>query len=282
MGDDGDMLLSPFFKYLGLMFLFASASLVFAWQNIPDGKLHMTFLDIGQGDSIFVVTPENHKILIDGGPKDNVLTELDAVMPYFDNNIDLLILTHPDSDHVDGFAQIIKRYKVHNILITGVENSNPSYHEFLKEISDQNINYIIAKADTDFKFGDVVFDVLYPLEPFEGRKFETPNDSSIVIKIFYKGNRILLTGDIEKKGELELIDAKIDLAAELLKVGHHGSKTSSTLEFLNLVDPDFAVIQSGKDNQFGHPSVQTLNNLMEVGIKKILRNDQLGRIEFVF
>lgn len=273
---------SHLLKYLCLISVFAAIALVFFWINIPDKKLHVFFLDVGQGDSIFIVTPENHQILVDGGPLDAVLTELDEVMPYFDKTIDFLVLTHPDADHVDGFAQIVKRYEVDNILLTGIENSNPSYQELLREIFEQDINYIIAQADEDYKFGDVVLDVLYPLESLEGKKFETPNDSSIVIKIYYKGSRILLTGDLEKEGEMELIGSSVDLAADLLKAGHHGSKTSSTLEFLRLVHPDYSVIQSGRDNMFGHPNIETLQNFIKVGTERIFRNDQLGRIEFVF
>ncbi|MBT4917481.1 MBL fold metallo-hydrolase [Candidatus Peregrinibacteria bacterium] len=273
---------SSFFKYLGLITVFATAALILLWKELPDEQLHVFFLNVGQGDSTFIVTPENHQILIDGGPKNNVLTELDAVIPYYDQTIDMLILTHPDADHVDGFAEVVKRYQVENILLTAIENSNPAYQELLKEIYNQDINIIIAQSGIDFKLGEVVIDVLHPIESIEGAHFETPNDSSIVLKLFYKGNRILLTGDIEKEGEVELIGGNSDIEADVLKVAHHGSKTSSTIEFLKLVSPSYAIIQSEKDNKFGHPNVETLDALIKVGVQKIFRNDQLGRIEFVF
>ena len=126
------------------------------------------------------------------------------------------------------------------------------------------------------------FDVIYPEKQILGKTFGNLNNSSIAIKIFYKGKTILLTGDLEAEAEEELIKSGIDLKADIFKAGHHGSKTSSTKAFLSRVKPEIVVIQSGQGNKFGHPNKETLENLEEIGVEKIYRNDLEGRVEFVF
>ena len=106
--------------------------LCFAYLQVPNHSFHLYFLDVGQGDSIFIKTPENHQILIDGGPQNKVIEELGEVMPFFDKSLDLVVLTHPHADHIDGLVEVLKRYRVDNVLVTGVNYENPTYKEFLK------------------------------------------------------------------------------------------------------------------------------------------------------
>jgi len=273
------LFLNKIWRIGGVIILGGYAALaVLIWQ-IPNTDFKIYFLNVGQGDSIFIKTPENHQILIDGGPKNYVLAELDKVMPFFDKSLDMVVLTHPHADHVDGLVEVLKRYDVGMILMTGVDYKSPDYEEFLKVAAEKNIKIMIAKNDKDFKFGNVVFDLLYPSNPFLDANFKNVNNSSIVMKILYGGKKILLTGDMELEEESLLMKTGLDLKADILKVGHHGSKTSSSKKFLNLVNPEIAIIQSGKGNSFGHPHEETLRNLKDTGVNKIYRNDIDGRIE---
>lgn len=254
--------------------------MLYALWQLPDMRFHIYFLDVGQGDSIFIITPENHQILIDGGPDNKVLEELAKVMPFFDKSIDMLILTHPDLDHVGGLVELVKRIKVDNVMLTGIEMDSSTYFEFLKELTSQNVNIIFAEAKNDISFGEVFFDVLYPFENISGEDFDSVNNTSIAVKIYVADSKILLTGDLEIEGEQMLIDKHIDLSADIYKAGHHGSRSSSSLKFLQMVKPKIVVIQSGKDNKYDHPHIETIRNLYRMGIYSIYRNDEIGTIEF--
>lgn len=269
-------------KILLISFLAGSyVMLYFVYLEIPDNVLHIAFLDVGQGDAIFLKTPENHQILLDGGPKNTVLKELDYVMPFFDKSLDLLILTHPHADHLSGLIETVKRYEIDNALLTGVNYESFYYDEFLKELMLNNVKMFMASERTDFSVGEVFIDVIYPFEQLILDDFKEINNSSVAILISYKDRRILLTGDLEEKIEKELLE-KINLGdVDILKVGHHGSKSSSSMDFLQRIRPDVAIIQVGK-NSFGHPSAEILERLREVGVKQIYRNDIDGRVEFTF
>lgn len=255
---------------------------VFLFLQLPDSKLHVYFLDIGQGDSILIKTSENHQVLVDGGPKNKVIQELGEVMPFFDKSIDLVILSHPHSDHIEGLVEVLKRYKVELVLFTAVDFASPAYDEFLREVSRQQIPISIAEASNDFRMGNTIFDVIYPLKQVTGESFKNLNNSSTAVKLMYGDVAILLPGDLEKEAETELVETRVNLKADILKAGHHGSKSSSSREFLDLVGPDIVVIQSGMGNKFGHPHKETLENLKAAGVKKIYRNDLDGRVEFIF
>lgn len=276
------LFLNKIWRTWGLCLLAGYVALaVLIWQ-LPDDKFHMYFLNIGQGDSTLIKTPENHQILIDGGPKNYVLQQLDQVMPFFDKNIDLVVITHPHADHIDGLVEVLKRYEVNAILMTGVDYKSPSYDEFLKIVATKNIQTYIAKNDDDFRFGTVTFDVIYPNKSILGKRFINLNNSSIVAKVLYAGKTILMTGDMAFEEEAALIKTGLNLKADILKVGHHGSKTSTSQEFLKLVKPEIAIIQSGKGNSFGHPSKESLDRLKAAGAQQIYRNDIDGRIEITF
>lgn len=265
------------------------SSLIVGWlslyvlsSQIPDYKFHIFFLDVGQGDSTFIKTPQNHQILIDGGEDNTVLENLKDVVPFFDKSIDLIVLTHPHKDHIGGLIEVMKRFDIENILITGVYSDDPYYLELLQNIKSLDTNVFIANADTDFLFNNVLLDVIYPFAQIAYKSFENQNNSSIVIKVFYKDEVILLTGDIEKTIEQEIINSNINIKSDILKMAHHGSKTSSSAEFLKKASPEISVIQVGKNNKFGHPNEETLENLSSAGVKEIYRTDEEGIIEFVF
>lgn len=243
--------------------------------------LEVVFLDVGQGDAILIKTPYEQNILIDGGPDNGILSELGNNLAFFDKQLDLVILTHPHSDHVAGLVEVLRRYQVKKVLMTGVNHTAPDYEAFLNEVNTQNISIELALAQQDIELGDdLILQILYPWQDISGQEFDELNNSSIVTKLIYQDTSFLLTGDAEEKVELELVNSGINLSADVLKLGHHGSKSSSAIEFLEAVKPQYVIIQCGQDNDFGHPHLRTLNNLAKYDFE-VLRNDLDGTIIFI-
>lgn len=269
-------------KILGSLLVLVFMLIGFAVNSQNDRQnLEVDFLDVGQGDAILIKTPFEQNILIDGGPSSKVLAELGANLAFFDKKIDLVVLTHPHSDHVAGLVEVLRRYQVKKVLLTGVTHTAPDYLAFLKEIEIQNIPVELAAGLRDINLGqDLTLKLLYPLENLENQKVENLNSTSIVAKLFYKNNTFLLTGDADEPVEANMLAAKIDLRAQVLKVGHHGSKYSSSEPFLDAVNSQYAVISVGANNDFGHPHLRVLDNLQKRKIE-ILRTDQLGTIRMI-
>lgn len=270
------------YKILGSLLIIVFFLIGYAVQSQEDRQnLEVVFLDVGQGDAILIKTPYEQNILIDGGPDNAILSQLGRNLAFFDKEIDLMILSHPHSDHVTGLVEVLKRYNVEKILMTGVNHTAPDYIAFLEQIDQQKIEVEFANSQKDIILGeDLVFKLLYPWEDLTQKEVDNLNNTSIVGKLIYKNNSFLLTGDAEIEIEQELVNSGADLSADVLKAGHHGSKTATTQEFLDKVKPQYVVIQSGKGNKFGHPHLRTLNTLEKNNIK-VLRNDQLGAINFV-
>ncbi len=269
-------------KILGSLLAIVFLLIGFAVNSQQDRtKLEVDFLDVGQGDAILIKTPYEQNILIDGGPNAKVLSELGKNLAFFDKKIDLVVLTHPHSDHVAGLVEVLRRYNVQKILMTGVLHTAPDYLAFLKEIDDQQISVDYANGLRDINLGqDLTLKILYPLKDLNGQKIEELNNSSIILKLIYKNNTFLFTGDAEELVETDLLSAKLDLSAQVLKVAHHGSKYSSSDPFLTAVNPQYAVIQVGENNAFGHPHLRTLDKLAKRNIE-VLRTDHLGTIRAV-
>jgi len=244
-------------------------------------NLEVDFLDVGQGDAILIKSPFGQNILIDGGPDSKVVEQLGKNLPFWDKQIDLMVLTHPHDDHVTGLIEIIKRYDVKKILYTGVVHDAPNYLAWLEEVRDKKISLALVDRPQTIKLGENCgLDILFPQKSFIGQGVDNLNNSSIVAKLFYGQNRFLLVGDAEAVVEKELLIAGVNLKSEVLKVGHHSSDTSSSEEFLEAVNPKFAVIEVGKDNDFGHPNLRILKRLERVGAQ-IFRTDLDGTIKFV-
>lgn len=274
-------------KFIVVAVLSMAAVLVFALYQLPDSRFHVYFLDVGQGDSILIKTPQNHQILIDGGPGNFVIEQLSETMPFFDKSIDLVVLTHPHADHLDGLVEVLKRYEVAAVLITGVHYPNTAYQEFLEIVSDSVIPLYLAKSSVDFRFGAVLFDTIYPLHSVAGQSFKNINNSSIGLRIGYSGRNVILTGDLEIEAETELLASDFPALLRsgrartyIFKAGHHGSRTSSSWDFLRVLKPEIVVISAGTDNQFGHPHPETVRNFHRIGAREIHRTDLEGRIEF--
>lgn len=242
----------------------------------PHLQVHV--LNVGQGDAILITTPEQNHILVDGGPGREVLVELGEVLPHLFNQIDLLVLTHPHLDHMEGLIPVLQRFDVKAVLMSAPNYHSEIYSAFLKELEGREVYF--AEDALDLKLGSVRLDILYPFESFTGKSLSNVNNVSPVIRLEYKDFKLLLTGDAEQEVEAALLAAGVALEAEVLKAGHHGSRTSSTLPFLEAVDPELLLISSGEGNSFGHPHTETLEKAEDLDIE-ILRTDLEGRISLI-
>ncbi|MFA6393863.1 MAG: ComEC/Rec2 family competence protein [Patescibacteria group bacterium] len=272
-----------FFKLFLLIGIFLFAILVFSFKVFynPERKLEVDFLDVGQGDSILIEAPDGQNILIDGGPNSRVVERLSEVLPPWDKQIDLMILSHPHDDHVSGLVQVINRFDVKKILYTGVNHDSPNYIAWLEAVKEKKIPMIIIDRPQTIKLGDYCrLEILYPLESFLNKEVENLNNTSIVAKLVYGNTSFLFTGDAEEPEEKEILESGVDLSADVLKIGHHGSDTATGEEFLKAVSPEIAVIEVGKDNDFGHPSLRTIKKLERIKAD-IFRTDEKGTIRFI-
>jgi competence protein ComEC len=250
--------------------------------SLPDGKLHVTFLDVGQGDAIFIQTPRGQKILVDGGPSPTILlSALGRRMPLWDRTIDLVVLTHPHDDHVSGLIPVLERYKVKAFLDGGQEHPTPTYTHYLELVQEKGIPYQLARAGVQIQLGKgLQMKVLHPQSELLSGTDSDVNNNSIVLRLAYGQISFLLPGDVEEKAEEVLLSSNEDLASTILKSPHHGSDTSLNLRFLEAVNPQLAVIHCGADNKFGHPSQTTLAKLKEHSVT-VLRTDQNGTVEVI-
>lgn len=243
--------------------------------------LEVIFFNVGQGDAIFIETPQRHQILIDGGPDSTILEKLAGEMPFYDRSLDLIILTHPERDHLGGLIEVLKSYKINKILWTGIVRDIFEWQEWEDLIKREGAQIKIAKAGQRIILKEtdppIFFDILYPFENLEGQEFKNSNETSVVGRLVFSQDSFLLTGDIGKLTERKLIDKNIN--SDVLKVCHHGSKNSSSEEFLKEVSPGVAVIQVGKNN-YGHPHPEVLAKLNQFGIQ-ILRTDEDGDIKII-
>lgn len=251
-------------------------------QKLHRGNLRLDIFDIGQGDAILATTPAGQHILIDGGPNTDLLEDLGERLPFFDRTIELLILSHPDADHITALPEVLQRYRVKNILLTGAAHGSGRYEALLAAIEAQGSRVLLADSTQDIELDSgVMLDVLWPQTDLLGREVEAANNESVVAKLIYGPHEILLTGDIEKETELALLQSGADLRSTVLKVAHHGSRTSSSTGFLLAVQPQLGLISSGRDNQFGHPHPEIIERYRQLGIET-QNTQQSGRLTYYF
>jgi competence protein ComEC len=257
---------------------------IFAWLTVFDLRearfLGVTFFDIGQGDAIFIETPGRNQILIDGGPDSAILEKLNESLPFWDRTIDLLVLTHPDSDHVTGLIHVLNNYKVENILWTGVVKEDAVFEKWQELIEKENARIFIAEAGQKIIAPGTDAEILFPFESLEGKPVKDANNLSAILKLDFGEISFLFTGDVYESTERKLVEKGIDIGSDILKVGHHGSKTSTCEEFVREVLPEVAVISAGKDNNYGHPHKETLDTLAKYDIT-IFRTDLQGDIKII-
>ncbi len=251
--------------------------------TMPDDKLHVGFLDVGNGDAI-LIQRGSQQVLIDGGPSPQAIgLGLGEKMPFWDRTIELVVLTHPHADHLNGLVAALQRYEVKQVLYPDLDYQSPLYDEWLSVIREKNIRYTIAQAGQQIDLGKgVVIEVLNPQQPpLAGTESDIDNNG-VVLRLSTGKVSFLLTADIFGEGEFELAYRRADLSSTVLKLAHHGSDTSTTPEFLSVTNPRIAVISVSADNPFGHPSPEVIERLEEkLGAENIYRTDKHGTIEFI-
>ncbi len=259
---------------------------VLVWQTIWNlhqaPLLSVEFFNVGQGDAIFIEKSGIKQVLIDGGPDSQIIKKLAQEIPFYDRTLDLIILTHPEKDHLNGLLEALKKYKIKNILWTGVIRDTPEWKEWSNLIEKEGANIKIAKAGERIILQDkepkIYLDILNPKEKIEGTVTTDSNDTSIVSRLVVGNRSFLFTGDITNKTEKRLIIEE-NIAADVLKVAHHGSKYSSSEDFFKMISPIAAVISVGK-NSYGHPTTEILQRLKNFSIE-VLRTDVNGDIKFI-
>lgn len=230
------------------------------------GELTVAFLDIGQGDAIYIEAPNGNQMLIDGGPSSSaMLRALGQVMPFYDRSLDLVLATHPDQDHVGGLPAVLGRMEVDGVITTENTSATGAYGAFEKAIIDEDAHRILARAGERIILDHgVVLEILFPDRNVRG--WDT-NTGSIVARLSYGDESFLFTGDSPQAIEKYLVKKKGGvLHTSVLKLGHHGSRTSSSREFLSSVNPEYAVISAGLNNKYGHPHQEVLDLLTELKI----------------
>jgi competence protein ComEC len=245
------------------------------------GILFVSFLNIGQGDGIFIQAPNGKQIMIDGGPDKIVLRELGKVMPSFDRTIDAILITNPDKDHIGGFVDILERYKVDYIIEPGTISKTDTYKTVESLAKENGLEEIYARRDMNILLDEQNNVYLHILFPDRNVEKLVTNDGSIIARLVYGDTSLLLEGDAPQKIERYLLSLDNgELNSDILKIGHHGSRTSTDINYIKAVSPDYAVISLGGDNKYGHPHKETLDTLNSLNVP-ILRTDLDGRISFV-
>ena len=285
-------------KYFLIGAFFGLILLIVYIISQPDGKLHVVFCDVGQGDSAYLKMPNGADVLIDGGPNDKVLSCLGNQMPFYDRTIDIVILSHPQKDHLQGLISVLERYSVKYFVIGPIANDSEGYRRLVKLIGNKKIPYRNLYSGDFFMVGKVKFKILWPerkwvAERIQNSEFgfqegkavlgistdEDLNDFSQFIHLSYADFDALFTGDGDGRIQDDVMTGTELPDVEVLKFPHHGSKTGILPEFLDKIKPEVAVISSGK-NPWGHPTKEALKLLLDRKIN-ILRTDQIGEIELV-
>jgi competence protein ComEC len=252
--------------------------------TMPDNRLHVSFFDVGQGDSILIQTPSGQNILIDGGPdSQRINLGLSEKLPFWDRTIDLVVSTQPQADHVTGLVEVLQRYNVAQVLESGVSYDSSIYQEWCNFIEDKGIEHDVVCVGQEIDFGDgIKMEVLNPPAILWQETSDDVDNNGVVLRLSWGNVSFLFTADIRADTEFELIGQRANLKCTVLKVAHHGSKTSTTSQFLAAADPEVAVICVGADNSFGHPSAEVLDRLTDrLDEGNVYRTDENGTIEFI-
>ena len=248
-----------------------------------DGNFAAHFIDVGQGDCILIQTPENYFMLIDTGERDNHGKITEYLKRFKVSEFEYVIFTHPHADHIGSADLIVRDYKINTLIMPNIYHTTQTFERLVTEIENKNMQITMPVPGEVFKFGGAEFVILAPLS--EEYKNNNLNNYSVSIKMTYKNTSFLFTGDMEKESEDEVmayhgLNNPGLLSADVLDVAHHGSSSSTQQNFLELVNPSFAVISVGRDNRYNHPSLQTIGRLESVGAR-ILRTDLDGDIIIV-
>lgn len=241
-------------------------------DNPADSDLRVHFIDVGQGDSIFI-EQGGHYMLIDAGERDQGETVASYLKKQGVKKLDYVIGTHPHSDHIGGLESVIREFDTQKIILPEKEHTTKLYESLLDTIEEKNLKITPPKVGERYELGDASFRIIAPNRDYG----DELNNWSVGIRLVYGKNSFVLCGDAQKESEEDMCANGLDLKADVLKLSHHGSTTSSSEQFMNRVDPDYGVISCGKDNDYGHPHKEILDMLKERNIEA-LRTDRLGTI----
>jgi competence protein ComEC len=259
----------------------AGLTMLLMWlavSALPDGRLHVAFLDVGQGDAILITLPDGRQLLIDGGPSPTDLNwRLGQEMPFWDRTLEMVINTHPDADHLGGLVSLPERFTLAQILVPAVETETQLFETWQAELSEAQLSPQVGQAGLRLALDTTI--VVTLLSPAPNLVDAAPNNHSLVLHLQYGDVSFLFPGDIEAPVEQALVQRGLP-SATVLKSPHHGSKTSSDDAFLAAVDPQVVVISVGEDNRFGHPAPEVLERYAAHGLP-VLRTDRHGTIEFI-
>lgn len=236
-----------------------SIEIVTSTTEDSSGLFNVHFIDVGQGDCIFIKTPKGKTMLIDAGNNGDGETIINYIKQQGTNKLDYVIGTHPHSDHIGALDDIIQHYDIGEIIMPKVTHNSKTYKDVLLAVKEKGLKIKSAKGGSSFPMDD---DTMVHILAPNSTSYDGVNDYSVVVKINYKNTSFLFTGDAEKTSEREMLNKNYDLRADVLKVAHHGSSSSTTEEFLSAVSPKYAIICVGKDNKYGHPHKEIIERLL--------------------
>ena len=271
-----------FTKFIFLLLIFTVTTWLAVCYETPSKYLTVDFLDVGQGDAILITAPNGNQVLIDGGPDRSVIRALGQAMPFFDHSIDLVLESHPDQDHIGGLPEVFDRYNVAGFIEPLFTAETSVYKTLEQDVIKEKSSHLIAKRGTKITLSPGVYLSIIEAHPAtwgpRGGKPDS-NYSSIIAKLTYASTSFLFMGDASIKLENQLLTAKSsDLKATVLKVAHHGAKSSNSLAFFRAVKPELAIISVAEKNRYNHPSPETIGWLKMAGIQTLQTKD-LGTIK---
>ncbi len=268
-------------RWIILPLLLAAILVWSAALDSPSARLHVSFLDVGEGDAILIQTASHQNILVDGGPSPLAISlELGEELPFWDRSIDLMVLTHPHADHITGLIEVLQRSRVKQVLGPDLPYSSAVYDEWLRLLEEKGIEYTRARAGQRINLGKgTTLEVLHPQPELLGDA--DIDDNGIVLRLVKGKVSFLLTADIGEEAERELLGQRARLRSTVLKVAHHGSDTSTSAEFLIAVDPRVAVISVGAENPFGHPTPEVMSRLERRLGEEIYLTSEGGTVELI-
>lgn len=259
------------------IFFFFSVAL-FARSFVSEAGLMVAFLDVGQGDAIYVSAGNGADGLLDGGPDGGILKELSRVKDSFDRELGFIFISHPDTDHIGGLVDVLRAYNVGAVFVPGTESDTAVMSAFLEAVRQEGAQvFTVRRGQKIFLSRDVYLEILFPDREASG--LDT-NTGSAVARLVHGRNSFVLPGDAPVAVEEYLVYlGEESLRSNILKAGHHGSKTSSSEVFLRAVAPEYVIVSSGKDNKYGHPHAEVLDRIKTLGAE-VLRTDEAGTVRF--